>query len=220
MDIETDNSKTLLIALARISEIEAENARLRAEIDAANAQMPLTTIQVLQGYPSVVSRSQCGVKDGTYKVYARPLPAQQSPAIEITKEMIYSFCHAISDASITEQEFNEVKIGLTASLSHLQQSPAAAVPASVDIGFIEDCLIAYKSGLYFDGAEGLRNKIDQQLSAIKQPSPRITEQDAREFAASVIRYCNTRKNVAWGTDSYMRETGRDLLAKLNEAKHD
>lgn len=50
-------------------------------------------------------------------------------------------------------------------------------------------------------------------------SPRITEQDVREIADSVIRYCNTRKNVSWSTDSYMRETGRDIVGKLNGDKN-
>jgi hypothetical protein len=51
---------------------------------------------------------------------------------------------------------------------------AAAIPEStgIDFDFISDCLLAYKSQLYFDGAEGLRNKIDEQIAAISAaPKP-------------------------------------------------
>jgi hypothetical protein len=51
---------------------------------------------------------------------------------------------------------------------------AAAIPEStgIDFDFISDCLLTYKSQLYFDGAEGLRNKIDEQIAAISAaPKP-------------------------------------------------
>jgi len=53
-------------------------------------------------------------------------------------------------------------------------SQAAAIPEStgIDFDFINDCLLCYKSQLYFDGAEGLRNRIDEQIAAISAaPNP-------------------------------------------------
>lgn len=77
-----------MAAILELQKLRAENVRLQSVIDEANAQEPLTTIQVLQGYPHVVSHSQCGVKDGIYKVYAeRPTPAQQSTAVAVPDEI-------------------------------------------------------------------------------------------------------------------------------------
>ena len=106
MDIETDNSKTLLIALARISEIEAENARLRAEIDAANAQEPKESVSPSNKsiIESLIESARCmgamiedngahkywseKVEEYRAKAYlildsANPIPAQQSPAASV-----------------------------------------------------------------------------------------------------------------------------------------
>ena len=39
--------------------------------------------------------------------------------LEVTKEMVFAFCSAISDASVGEDDFNEVKKGLESALSNL-----------------------------------------------------------------------------------------------------
>lgn len=58
--------------------------------------------------------------------------------------------------------------------AHPLPPQAAAIPEStgIDFDFINDCLLCYKSQLYIDGAEGLRNKIDEQIAAISAaPKP-------------------------------------------------
>lgn len=51
-----------------------------------------------------------------------------------------------------------------------------------------------------------------------EPAPadkpaRITEQDAREIAISVMRYCHENSN--WYPDAWREDRGRELLNKLN-----
>ena len=91
-----------------------------------------------------------------------------------------------------------------------QQSPAVAVPCNLDLKFIEECLISYKSGLYFDGAEGLRNKIDNEILSINPTSHRITEKDAREMY-KIIRDIVQNYECGDEVDSKLRP----LLNKLN-----
>ena len=112
---------------------------------------------------------------------------------------------------------------LSADSEQLQPSPAVAAPDGwklVPIEPTEEMIEAahekcgyIAEGFGSDHADHYRAML--AVSPESNQSPRITEQDAREIAGSVIRYCNTRQNVAWDTESFMRETGAALLNKLN-----
>lgn len=64
-----------------------------------------------------------------------------------------------------------------------------------------------------DEIERLHSIIDAQQS------PRITDQDARIIVESAIHHYIFSDKGA-NIDNWFEDEGRDLLAKLNEAKHD
>lgn len=100
-------------------------------------------------------------------------------------------------------------------LESMQQSPAVAVPDSddgllpIDANDHPDCRVMYWS--------------EQELRAIKDyarrciaaqsPSPRITEQDAREIGLSAYRYW--MNNCDRTIDNWVEDEGHVLLAKIN-----
>lgn len=53
---------------------------------------------------------------------------EQKP-IEVTKDMVIAFCHAISDADVSENEFIDVKKGLEAALCNVKASNILSKPA-------------------------------------------------------------------------------------------
>ena len=108
MDIEShlrlmiaEDSSTVIgaefakVAIDKFNELRAENARLQAIIDEANAQEPVSNVHVFydtSDYESGVDRrltwdtfgsnfKSLGI--GKHKLYARPIPAQQSPAVAV-----------------------------------------------------------------------------------------------------------------------------------------
>lgn len=95
-----------------------------------------------------------------------------------------------------------------------RQSPEVAVPDADVLASI----IRKVDGAHLLGASALAERIVEELKTSQQ-SPRITEQDARIIAESAIHHYIFSDKGA-NIDNWIEDEGRDLLAKLNEAKHD
>lgn len=143
------------------------------------------------------------------------LPAQQSPAvavpelkdIEVTDQMASAFNQAICDDAMNDQDIEAVKTGLRAAISHLHPMPKSFYELEIErLVALNDSLLANEIRLI----ERLRTM---------QPSPRITEQDAREIAISYALHRGTEYNRGYAEmfvgQFFATEEGRAILAKLN-----
>ncbi len=183
---------------------------------------PKGTVEFLGRVPD---RKLCDLKEGDLLYKQEAIPAQQSLAIEITKEMIYSFCHAISDASVTEQEFNEVKIGLTAAFSHFQQSPAVAVHGNWDeeaYKSVCDNLEQWKSRAI--EAEDLLERIRNDMAPTHMGEPVISDETVNQaliaagYARDALRYKNELDRLLQSpriTEQDAREIAKDVFKYVN-----
>ncbi len=151
------------IQMKQVSALCDEIERLRAVIDAANAQEPLA-----KSYKN--SSTGTGVEflvinempEGETELYAHPIPAQQSPAVAVPDDW---------NAQCT--------------CGHRWH---AVMPT-------ENCPSC-------------------------NPSPRITEHDARELLNSAMLHFHPSQSYELRIEVWLDYQGRALLAKLNEKKHD
>lgn len=77
-------------ACAEIEKLIEENARLQPVIDAANAQEPIYQAQTVGGLWSDVTAENYAKHAIWRIVYARPIPAQQSPSVSDYEEVLAS----------------------------------------------------------------------------------------------------------------------------------
>jgi len=211
-----------------------ERERLQSEIDEANAQEPIGyAVEVY--WQSMQDPADCGEgleiypvdefektdrskdDENVFPVYARPIPAQQSQAvavpelkdIEVTDQMASAFNQAICDDAMNDQDIEEVKTGLRAAISHLHPMPKSFYELEIErIVAINDSLLANERRLI----ERLRTM---------QPSPRITEQDAREIIESSYTFTfSDHKEADENFKFWLLNVGRSLLNKLNGVQHE
>lgn len=124
--------------------------------------------------------------------------------IEVTKEMIYAFCNAISDASITHQEYKEVEIGLKAALCNINIpscKPAVAVPD----GLIDALKSYWQIDAHGSGAGVSRQALDEAIEIIESitAAPSHSQQISQSVPLATVMDLR----------AYMDEFGRD--ADLN-----
>lgn len=195
--------------------LEAENARLRAEIDAANAQEPSwyeIHIPVNEKPDLLKSLSECheSYHAKAIRHYARPIPAQQSPAASVhgnwDEEAYKSVCDNLEQWKSRAIEAEDLleRIRNDMAPTHMGEpviSDETVNQALIAAGYARDAL-RYK------------NELDRLLQ-----SPRITEQDFRDIGLSSLRYWIKAPNG--NVDDWLENEGTfALLAKLNEKKHD
>jgi len=179
---------------AKINLLEAENARLQSIIDAANAQEPDGFIvgSSLYSDATIAAIFESDVSGG-YLVYARPIPAQQSPAVAVPSTL----CKQLEIVSRRLEETglsvmkNTVDFAITVlSSPSAPNEPAVAVPEWVNCGDRlpkkEDADIAGNVTCRWSNGEivaiqwaDVEVGDDEWLCANTAKSPRITEQDAQ-----------------------------------------
>lgn len=194
-DIEKDNEA-----------LKTENARLQAIIDEANAQEPVAFEHVAGSITSMLAYGKIpenvfsnasmdrinyeGVHVEIKPLYARPIPAQQSPAVGISKK------------------------------ESTTSSPAVAVPDEIisAINELRKNIRTEGKSVSYCGIrdnDSTRDALEKLFSFNLTQSPRITEQDAREIAQSAVEYYADHR---WreGDKFWMHDKGRALLEKLNK----
>lgn len=227
----------------RAGEMAAEIERLHSVIDEANAQGPYAYELFkdspfgMDGTKGVLVRGAPPVVDRWHKpLYARPIPAQQSPVMAIDErtnefgepETVYLQLHDSDDGNEKSHGSNYRADGVTwcwhpinendvryIRADLVQQSPAVAVPDLNEIADILEAVVDFtkdedgrtKSILDAEDMCDLLRKL-----AAKQ-SPRITEQDAREIIDSYMQVFDALDFEEW-----LGAEGRALLSKLNDKR--
>lgn len=191
-----------------IKHLMAENARLRAEIDAANAQEPdgflsVVPLDGLHKHSTILARPFSPVLDGQ-RFYFRPIPAQQSPAVTVPdiKQEYKLFCKFCDEnPSLNLDPRLHTHSGQIESGGYIEQVianvafkawraragvPSPRITEQTDGDYIKgECYIA---GLWSDRnidafiEDG--NRVGGAISS--EWSQRVTEQDARLHERLVI----------------------------------
>lgn len=176
-----------------VEKLRAENARLQSVIDAANAQEPIA-----RGYKNSITGScsdlywLADAPEGETNLYARPIPAQQSPAVAVPDDNPNEW--VIEKLSYHKFERNDLNI--------------------------DGCLNYLESEWKEIQGRTTRQLVMQILELLAAaPSPRITEQDAREIAKSYFAFNNTREFTEKNFKCWLKAYGRALLDKLKEVKN-
>lgn len=173
-------------AIVDVRTLLEENARLRTEIDEANAQEPALRLNTMGG---AMQWNPNYKGDWSGEFYARPIPAQQSPALALPDEET-NFCAL---KSITDSQVNAVARAFWRRIYAYRNDYGIELPKPLPVEFMAHMATAL-------------TWVD------KEPSPRITEQDAREIAKSVANVIRLKESIV---DAWFDGEGRDLLAKLN-----
>ncbi len=196
-------------------QLRAQNARLQSIIDEANAQEPVG--YMVRGsffYSKVEAEKSADHLTANYEntdvinVYVDPIPAQQS----VDRDTIINVLLSIGNMS------EGIIADAIISAIGAQQSPAVAVPDNFngDDRKLIECATALleldaKGVLVPHGIGGhARTIIESFVSRASNPSPRITEQDAREIISS---YAGVPHHIT--IDDWVHEEGLALLNKLN-----
>lgn len=237
MDIENKDDVADLVRLLRYMPKSHESAaadlieKLLAEREHLMAQEPVTYLMEINGKINPrLSLGYIGSGDSHEKVvavpvYRRPVPAQQVATEweycpECGSEDIHyeegrhKQCNNCHQEWYSDIDYTEVVMGNLAK-RFAQPSPAVAVPENPDsASFNSDyragfsvCSAFYQRALR-DAGFGLRN-----------PSPRITEQDAREIVTAWARHLDDDDAIQlpdfeW-SHPHWKEVLRALLNKLN-----
>lgn len=184
----------------RIGEMAAEIERLQSVIDEANAQEPLA-----RGYKNSMTGTCSEIywlgdaPEGETNLYARPVPAQQSPSVavpEILKKVIFE----------QPDENKQLVIGVDENdcpyfmlgLQKFRLDPTVIENRDHAKWYQKQLAIAFEK--FTAGA------------CLSQP-PRITEQDAREIGLSAFRHMSQYGGRT--LETWLEEAGRALLDKLN-----
>lgn len=165
----------------RLDRLELENSRLQAVIDEANAQEPVASINGVWELrwagsgPIVHIAEKHGLKIGD-RLYARPIPAQQSQAVAAPEKV---FC-----ANNTVMR-SEVKKHFSIRSQSEQDSRAAFYDWAASKKLPIDSIWSSPGEPFEDSDTQTCWEIWQAAqSAITDQSPNITEQDAREIATA------------------------------------
>lgn len=209
-----------------IKHLLAENARLQSVIDAANAQEPVDYERLLNGEWVKCSKTRYEVtSDPVRALYARPIPAQQSPVIGVPDEC----CATGQSCDYEICTLNGGRQCKYCGKKHTDmQSPAVAVPDGfklVPIVLTDEMVEAFNVAEdSFQDGRGTAPDCHwaAMISAAPLPpvatSPRITEQDAREILEDYLGYCDGKKLKPESTvvvGIYIKKQISELLATLN-----
>lgn len=199
-----------------IRNLQAENAMLQKVIAEANAQEPFRwfladKVNQSEDMLSEVTGNIDPVREVLMPMYLRPIPVQQS----VDRQ-------AIIDVLVASGNLSEgVTADLIISAIGAKQSPAVAVTDSDDsVSSIACTLHNYATQLHYAGNEKLADQLEEIVLRLWKckPSPRITEQDAREIILNFYWYMEEFKNKHGRNPSVIEwwdEEGRALLDKLN-----
>lgn len=176
----------------RVTEMAAEVDRLQSVIDEANAQEPYRYIGngKTLAYPNPVYENDAE----WVPVYLRTVPAQQSPAVAVTDEKT-NFCAL---KSITDSQVNAVARAFWRRIYAYRNDYGIELPKPLPVEFMAHMATAL-------------TWVD------REPSPRITEQDARIIGLSAFRHLS--KYGGRTVDTWIEEDGSALLNKLNGDKN-
>lgn len=202
--------------------LRAENARLQAIIDEANAQEPVEVANIAGRIHDFIMEKEMGdypsfddIYDliGFAELYARPIPAQQSPVTATDErtsefgepETVYLQLHDPDDGNEKSHGSNYKADGVTwcwhpinendvryIRADLFQQSPAVVVPDAVSVldkaaEGIENQIAnaGLRNDLYDAGyLRAIKRELIKLRDNILSQSPRITEQHAREIIKS------------------------------------
>lgn len=174
-----------------IDQLIAENARLQAIIDEANAQEPCFEVgrhgKSGEYFAEINTSSNLKLYKGM-KLYAAPIPAQQSPAVAVPDEET-NFCAL---KSITDSQVNAVARAFWRRIYAYRNDYDIELPKPLPVEFMAHMATAL-------------TWVD------KEPCQCITEQDAREMY-EVIRDIVQNYECGDKVDSMLRP----LLEKLNK----
>lgn len=207
----------------RVDRLELENSRLQSVIDAANAQEPISNVDVY--YDSNDSGDRILTWDtfglnfkslgvGKHKLYARPIPAQQSQALAVPEKIGFSEALKVCDIGFTNWKLKEhnkkwfKRIDGTPIPNDLLCCIAEAFSNN---GENEDLMEFHALGRFED-------------SCAKSDPARITEQDAREIVTAWAKYVDDHDETVaipdfeWSHHEW-KFILRGILNKLNEKKN-
>jgi len=271
--MDKDQELSLWKALAdlqgKVDQLELENSRLKAFIDEANAQEPISNVDVYYDSNDSGDRiftwetfgsnfKSLGV--GKHKLYASPIPAQQQQCNSGTNEYGLDIGYMAGKLNLFLRDISRHKPSEAARvLARLALVADDSIFSEPE--FAQQSQVATSDKVLFNGSHGHAGYVieEQQSQAVAisktensassleaavpddwnaqcvcghrwhavlpvdncpscNPSPRITEQDAREIAQSAVEYYSDH---GWrdGDNFWMQNKGLSLLNKLNEAKN-
>ncbi len=225
--------ENIIDTLKLITEMEIRYQELRGELEAAYVELDKLKEQKPVGLQVAVQRTtmavglpveECSVmKWATHFIteYAHPVPAQQDNPKNIG---FNDFINALKDAGwkdTADAQWDGASKLHEKWFISVQQSPAVAVPNGIDLNFMADCLITYRSSIFHDyGVSGLLKKIEEQIQLLTEaPTPPSAEQKDkwRKTIAIEAGVLNDIEIVLLNTFVYLRDTNnpqKDLINSL------
>lgn len=210
----------------RVTEMAAEVERLQSAIDEANAQDPCFEVgRHGKSGDYFVTELKSNVK--LYKgmrLFARPIPAQQSPAVVVTDHW------AEKNPGIADQLKNEaiacrIALGFKAEADDVSTSDltkkieSLSVPEKPEFNgwYCAQCQCGVDPSdvTYHETHTACGRYITDD---VPPTSPRITEQDAREIIEDYIGYCDGKRlkpQSPFVIGVYLKKGSSALLNKLN-----
>lgn len=189
----------------RMGEMAAEIERLQSVIDEANSQVPV--VRVLDGRVVDFNPNYDGdVSNGEF--FARPIPAQQSPAVavpEIFKKVIFEQPEETKELVIGVDD-NDCPYFILGS-QKFRLDPTVIENRDQAKWYQKQLSIAFEK---FISGEHIRQ------------SPRVTEQDAREIIDDYIGFCDGKRLKPQSSaviGMYMKNEFSALLDRLSRDKN-
>ncbi len=217
-----------LTASCRVAALQMELDSATSIIEAANAQEPDGFLSVVpldgrHGHSTILARPLSPVLDGQ-RFYFRPIPVQQSQ-VATSDKVLFSGSHGHAGYVVEDQQSPAVSVpDYKEELFQLRQR---AENWSSKLGLITDVIKVRKISLSekereFPHLLVQRLHTDSELLKQRSESPRITEHDAWKIAEKHYNYRRNKaaNNIGSGFSDWFTDEGRDLINKLNEAKHD
>lgn len=177
---------------------EAENARLQSEIDAANAQGPV--IRVRDGRVVDFNPNYDGdVSNGEF--FARPIPAQQPPAVAVPDDWEQSILDAMDEGFSVRRELGNLADG-------------GLVNDDTQLGV--EFAISHIKSLITKGVIVQSPHITEQddISIIEQLVNDLYSEIEARFTPETLKYESMKRKYDNDMDTVNR--GRALLEKLNK----